>query len=286
MLLRKLCERHRPAVLLVTHDVDEAIVLADRVIVLDEGRIAPRRARSTCRHPASRPTPRFAELRARLLAALGVEDDHCDPSADRHGAVTTAAPQRVPDEHRPPRGVVAAAGERPVRAPRRRALPASWPGSPSAASSTRSSSPTARRCAATSGRRPAGTLEPTVLLTAIAAATERIGLIATASTTYNEPYNLARRFASLDHVSGGRAGWNIVTTAGAEPRRNFGLDDQPAHAERYERADGVPRGRAQAVGQLGGRRRRRRQGDRASGPTPTRSTRSTTSASTSGCAGR
>src|SRR5256886_5103605 len=55
------------------------------------------------------------------------------------------------------------------------------------------------------GRRPAGALEPTVLLTALAAVTDHIGLIATASTTYNEPYNLARRFASLDHVSGGRA---------------------------------------------------------------------------------
>ncbi|HEX8626947.1 MAG TPA: LLM class flavin-dependent oxidoreductase, partial [Catenuloplanes sp.] len=62
------------------------------------------------------------------------------------------------------------------------------------------------------GRRPAGVLEPTVLLTALAGVTRHIGLIATASTTYNEPYNLARRFASLDHVSGGRAGWNIVTT--------------------------------------------------------------------------
>jgi FMN-dependent oxidoreductase (nitrilotriacetate monooxygenase family) len=87
------------------------------------------------------------------------------------------------------------------------------------------------------GRRPAGTLEPTVLLTAIAGATEHIGLIATASTTYNDPFNLARRFASVDHVSGGRAGWNVVTTAGPEAARNFGLDDQPAHRERYERAD-------------------------------------------------
>ncbi|MGF1424953.1 LLM class flavin-dependent oxidoreductase [Kitasatospora sp. LaBMicrA B282] len=86
------------------------------------------------------------------------------------------------------------------------------------------------------GRRPSGQLEPTVLLTALAAATERIGLIATASTSYNEPYNLARRFASLDHVSGGRAGWNIVTTAGDAAARNFGLDGQPAHAERYARA--------------------------------------------------
>ncbi|BAL89182.1 putative luciferase-like monooxygenase [Actinoplanes missouriensis 431] len=87
------------------------------------------------------------------------------------------------------------------------------------------------------GRRPSGKLEPTLLLAALIASTSRIGLIATASTSYNEPYNLARRFASLDHLSGGRAGWNIVTTAGADAARNFGLDDQPLHADRYQRAD-------------------------------------------------
>ncbi|MET8154061.1 LLM class flavin-dependent oxidoreductase [Actinoplanes sp. NPDC049668] len=86
------------------------------------------------------------------------------------------------------------------------------------------------------GRRPSGVLEPTVLLTALAGATERIGLIATASTTYNEPYNLARRFASLDVISGGRAGWNIVTTANLDAARNFNLDHLPTHRERYERA--------------------------------------------------
>jgi FMN-dependent oxidoreductase (nitrilotriacetate monooxygenase family) len=86
------------------------------------------------------------------------------------------------------------------------------------------------------GQRPSGALEPITLLTALATATEHIGLIATASTSYNSPYNLARRFASLDHISGGRAGWNIVTTAGAEAARNFGLDDEPAHATRYQRA--------------------------------------------------
>src|ERR1700735_5658132 len=88
-----------------------------------------------------------------------------------------------------------------------------------------------------SARRPAGRIEPLTLLTAVARATRRIGLIATASTSYNDPYNLARRFASLDHVSGGRAGWNIVTTAGDDAARNFGLDAQPSHAERYQRAD-------------------------------------------------
>ncbi|WP_369236720.1 LLM class flavin-dependent oxidoreductase [Streptomyces sp. R21] len=85
-------------------------------------------------------------------------------------------------------------------------------------------------------QRPAGSLEPLTLLTALATATRHIGLIATASTSYNSPYNLARKFASLDIISGGRAGWNIVTTAGAEAARNFGLDAEPAHAERYARA--------------------------------------------------
>ncbi len=86
------------------------------------------------------------------------------------------------------------------------------------------------------GRRPAASLEPTILLTALAGVTEHIGLIATASTTYNEPYNLARRFAALDHVSGGRAGWNIVTTAGLDAARNFNLDALPSHRDRYARA--------------------------------------------------
>ncbi|MBO7940832.1 LLM class flavin-dependent oxidoreductase [Streptomyces sp. S9] len=85
-------------------------------------------------------------------------------------------------------------------------------------------------------QRPSGALEPLTLLTALATATEHIGLIATASTSYNSPYNLSRKFASLDIISGGRAGWNIVTTAGADAARNFGLDAEPAHAERYARA--------------------------------------------------
>ena len=85
--------------------------------------------------------------------------------------------------------------------------------------------------------RPAGQLEPLTLLTVLSQATSRIGLIATASSTYNEPYSLARRFAALDHVSGGRAGWNIVTSAGPEEAANFGLDGRPGHALRYARAD-------------------------------------------------
>ncbi|CAN5519746.1 LLM class flavin-dependent oxidoreductase [soil metagenome] len=85
--------------------------------------------------------------------------------------------------------------------------------------------------------RPPGQLEPFTLLTALSQHTSRIGLIATVSSTYNEPYNLARRLASVDHVSGGRAGWNIVTSAGADEAANFGFADRPSHAARYERAD-------------------------------------------------
>jgi FMN-dependent oxidoreductase (nitrilotriacetate monooxygenase family) len=84
--------------------------------------------------------------------------------------------------------------------------------------------------------RPASFIEPTVMLAAIAVSTHRIGLIATASTTYNSPYNLARRFAAVDHISGGRAGWNIVTTSSADAAHNFGQDGQQAHFDRYERA--------------------------------------------------
>jgi FMN-dependent oxidoreductase (nitrilotriacetate monooxygenase family) len=79
-------------------------------------------------------------------------------------------------------------------------------------------------------------LEPITLLSAIAAVTERIGLIATASTTYSEPYNLARLFATLDHISKGRAGWNIVTTGSADVAQNFGLSEHPAYGDRYQRA--------------------------------------------------
>ncbi|NTI46326.1 LLM class flavin-dependent oxidoreductase [Agrobacterium rhizogenes] len=85
--------------------------------------------------------------------------------------------------------------------------------------------------------RPYQALEPTVVLAAMAVVTEKIGLIATASTTFNDPYNLARRLLSLDHSSHGRCGWNVVTTADASAARNFGYDQQPPHHERYQRAD-------------------------------------------------
>ncbi|EKS38369.1 LLM class flavin-dependent oxidoreductase [Afipia broomeae] len=78
--------------------------------------------------------------------------------------------------------------------------------------------------------------EPFTLLAALAGVTERIGLVATASTTYDEPYHVARRFASLDHISGGRAGWNVVTTGNPETALNFGLEEHVEHGERYRRA--------------------------------------------------
>jgi len=78
--------------------------------------------------------------------------------------------------------------------------------------------------------------EPFTLLSALSQVTERIGLVATGSTTFDAPYHIARRFASLDHLSNGRAGWNIVTTSNPDAALNFGLDEHMEHGERYKRA--------------------------------------------------
>lgn len=78
--------------------------------------------------------------------------------------------------------------------------------------------------------------DPLTLLPALATATEHLGLIATASTTYNEPYHVARKFASLDHISEGRAGWNIVTSGNPTEAQNFGREEHWEHATRYRRA--------------------------------------------------
>ena len=80
-------------------------------------------------------------------------------------------------------------------------------------------------------------LEPITVLAAIAVATQRIGLIATCSTTYTEPFNLARQFASIDHISNGRAAWNIVTSWLATAAANFGGEGQVSHADRYARGE-------------------------------------------------
>jgi FMN-dependent oxidoreductase (nitrilotriacetate monooxygenase family) len=83
---------------------------------------------------------------------------------------------------------------------------------------------------------PQTLFDPIETLAALAAVTERIGLIATGSTTYSEPWDLARRFATLDFLSAGRAGWNIVTTSSVLTAANFGRSEHPSHAERYLRA--------------------------------------------------
>jgi FMN-dependent oxidoreductase (nitrilotriacetate monooxygenase family) len=82
----------------------------------------------------------------------------------------------------------------------------------------------------------ATSFEPFTLLSALSQATEHLGLVATGSTTFDAPYHIARRFASLDHISGGRAGWNIVTTSNPDAALNFGLEDHMEHGERYRRA--------------------------------------------------
>ena len=80
-------------------------------------------------------------------------------------------------------------------------------------------------------------LEPITVLAALAISTSHIGLIATASTTYTEPFNPARQFASIDHISNGRAGWNVVTSWLATAARNFGDAGQVSHEDRYARAE-------------------------------------------------
>ncbi|TNJ66969.1 LLM class flavin-dependent oxidoreductase [Paenibacillus hemerocallicola] len=85
--------------------------------------------------------------------------------------------------------------------------------------------------------RTANKLEPFTLLSALAMVTEHIGLIATVGTTYNDPFHIARKFASLDYISAGRAGWNIVTTGTEETAGNFGYVKHPEHRLRYEIAE-------------------------------------------------
>jgi FMN-dependent oxidoreductase (nitrilotriacetate monooxygenase family) len=82
-----------------------------------------------------------------------------------------------------------------------------------------------------------GAMDPTLVLAALAAGTRHVGLVATASTSYNEPFNIARRFATLDHLSGGRGGWNVVTTFVPAVAANFGDEPLPEGAARYDRAE-------------------------------------------------
>ena len=113
---------------------------------------------------------------------------------------------------------------------------------PSARNSTWCFSPTMSACAKRTWRRLSrsaqyiANFEPLTLLSALAPMTSHIGLVATASTSYNEPFHVARKFASIDHISGGRAGWNLVTSGQEAEAKNFGREKHYAHGERYERA--------------------------------------------------
>ena len=80
-------------------------------------------------------------------------------------------------------------------------------------------------------------LDPLPLASALAVTTSHIGLVATGSTSWDQPYHIARRFASIDHLSGGRAGWNCVTSSNQSMARNFNMDKHAAHADRYRRAE-------------------------------------------------
>jgi FMN-dependent oxidoreductase (nitrilotriacetate monooxygenase family) len=82
-----------------------------------------------------------------------------------------------------------------------------------------------------------GAMDPAAVLGLLAGATRRIGLVGTASTTYNEPYSLARRFQAIDHLSDGRAGWNVVTTFAPTAAANFGTAALPRSEDRYDRAE-------------------------------------------------
>ena len=86
-------------------------------------------------------------------------------------------------------------------------------------------------------QRPCGAMDTASVLSYMAAVTSRIGLVGTASTTYNQPYDLARRFATVDHLSKGRVGWNCVTTAHAVAAQMFGTGSHPEAPQRYSRAD-------------------------------------------------
>ena len=158
-------------------------------------------------------------------------------------------------------------------------------GSRSAACSTRSSSPTASTTALPHVSRPWQSLDPFIPLTAVARVTEHVGLVATASSSFQHPYNIARVSASLDLVSGGRAAWNVVATRAPAAARLFGLrraarPRRPLRAGRGGRA-----GRTRPLGVVGTRARSSPTRAPGSSPTPTASTRSTstgdaTSAST------
>ena len=102
--------------------------------------------------------------------------------------------------------------------------------------------------------------EPMTILSALAAVTKHLGLVATSTTTFNEPYTLARQFASLDQISGGRSGWNLVTSNNEQDALNYSRDEHMSHGDRYERAIEFAEVVQRPVGQLGRGRLHPRQG--------------------------
>ena len=134
------------------------------------------------------------------------------------------------------------------------------------------------------GARPVK-LDLSIVLGVVAGATQHIGLGATYSTTYYSPFHVARTFATLDHLSGGRAAWNVVTSVNDSEAQNYGFDGVTRPRRPLRPGRRVPRGDDRPVGHVGRRRPRARPRRRASSPTPTRSTSSTTRASGSTCAG-
>ena len=135
------------------------------------------------------------------------------------------------------------------------------------------------------GARPVK-LDLSIVLGVVAGATSSIGLGATYSTTYYSPFHVARTFATLDHLTGGRAAWNVVTSVNDSEAQNFGVDQVTRPRPALRPCRRVPGGGHRALGQLGGRRARPRPGQRRSSPIRTRSTSWTSRASGSRSAAR
>ena len=105
-------------------------------------------------------------------------------------------------------------------------------------------------------------MEPYTLLSALSGYTKNIGLVCTASTSFEQPYSVARKFATLDLISGGRSGWNVVTSGNETEAQNFSKEPHLPKAERYKRGARIRRGGARPVGFLGRGRLHPQQGDR------------------------
>ena len=274
--LQRIWQKERITMILVTHDVEEAVYLGDRVVIMQPrpGRIR-RIVDVPLPHARNRSDPRFIRLRDDVLSDF-LEPDGAPPTTARRWAAPPARwrrrrwprcawPGRPPQ--RSPLIRLGTPRHDPPSAPdQARRLPdadghhiAAWrhPGAQAdAAVNFRHYVDLARRAEAAkfdaifladavgvrntdlpslSRTARSDHFEPLTLLSALAAVTEKIGLIATVSTTYNEPYHVARKFASLDQISGGRSGWNLVTSSGQGEAQNFSLDEHVEHAQLHAR---------------------------------------------------